>query len=526
MEFYPAHFSMTTFASHIPTYRRIFRAIFNWRNARRALLAVAMLATLIVSFYLEELWRGEHDWADAKSAFEAQGGTLDPQKLAPPPVPDEENFAMTPLLNPPQGTPVPPNKWGRLAWPVAAGQDPDDSDFSWNTSSYGNWPLGKRQDLEDWKKFLGQTDILQALKKLDPELSEISTASRRPFARFPLEYGKDSFALFPNMGMLMHLAKIYTVRAQAELAAGQTDRAAEDTLTIFQLANSLTNEPFSFFQIMTVSLASSGLQVLWEGLVAHRWSESQLVEFSGGLQKFDYLAGEQLGLQGEIAQSDFLYQRSLSDSAYLKTLFQPWFQALGVGDTAKTPILLILKYELHQEAWMPYLAAELFPRGWLYQNRMVHLQDEQKFLATLDVSRHSVDVEKSKLIDVQLVQRKSTPYNFIANVYNFPNLNRVFAHFEASMDEAQVACALERFRLANGQWPETLAELMPKFIAKIPTDIISGGPMHYQKKPDGHFLLYEVGWNGTDDGGVIAKSSDGELDQKNGDWVWPDAVQP
>jgi hypothetical protein len=192
--------------------------------------------------------------------------------------------------------------------------------------------------------------------------------------------------------------------------------------------------------------------------------------------------------------------------------------------------LLSQDLEDHLHGWLRLLEEHWCPRGWLYQNRVVYLQDLQKVLTELDVPRHRVDAEKSKAIDTQLTQRKSTPFNFIANAYNggmeWAGLNCSIAVNQASLDEAQVACALERFQLANGQLPETLAELAPKFIAKLPTDIISGGPLHYQRKADGHFLLYEVGWTGTDDGGVVGKDSAGEPDLEKGDWVWPDAVAP
>ncbi len=534
---------MPSFADQIPTIRkiyrapfnwcaRIFRAVFTWRVMRRVLLSIAILATLITSFYLEELWRGQRAWDAARRAFEAQGGTLDLQKLAPPPVPDDQNFAMTPLLKPffPVGTREHPNKYreelgSRLEWPTAEGKDPHADD----PGNLGSWREAKRSDLKDWQTFLGQPDILQALKKLDPVLNEISLASRRPFARFPFEYEKVPLPLIFDVGLFIHLTHIYGVRALAELDAGQTDRAAEDTVTIFQLANSLTGEPFLMSQITSVIIAANGMQVLWEGLFAHRWSEAQLVEFSGELQKFDYLAGELRGVQGETASSDHFFQLRLDDPSGDPSGMAERFNLFSglIPDQSGQGVLKTLENEVQD--WLIKRWAAWLPRGWLYQSRIVHLQDEQKTLATLDVPRHRVDPEKSKAIDNEFAQRRHTPYNFIA--FNFEvgsaaSLNRISASAQAWMDEAQVACALEHYRLANGQLPETLDQLTPKFIAKLPTDVISGGPLHYQRKADGHFLLYEVGWNGTDDGGVIAKDSSGNVDPEKGDWVWPDAAQP
>jgi hypothetical protein len=81
---------------------------------------------------------------------------------------------------------------------------------------------------------------------------------------------------------------------------------------------------------------------------------------------------------------------------------------------------------------------------------------------------------------------------------------------------------LERYRLAHGEYPETLDALAPQFIEKVPHDIINGKPLHYRRTDDGKFVLYSVGWNGTDDGGqiVFAKGSVKVVDREKGDWVW------
>jgi hypothetical protein len=99
-----------------------------------------------------------------------------------------------------------------------------------------------------------------------------------------------------------------------------------------------------------------------------------------------------------------------------------------------------------------------------------------------------------------------------------------FARGQASVDLARLACALERYRLANGQFPDTLEALSPKFIAKIPADLINGQPLKYRRTTDGQFLLYSVGWNGTDAGGKIAFTKQGNPDMNHGDWVWPNSA--
>ncbi len=99
---------------------------------------------------------------------------------------------------------------------------------------------------------------------------------------------------------------------------------------------------------------------------------------------------------------------------------------------------------------------------------------------------------------------------------------RQFAYAQSSVDMARVASPLERYHLAHGEYPETLDALAPQFIEKIPHDIIGGQPLHYRRTDDGKFILYSVGWNETDDGGVVVLSKYSKIspDISQGDWVW------
>ena len=91
------------------------------------------------------------------------------------------------------------------------------------------------------------------------------------------------------------------------------------------------------------------------------------------------------------------------------------------------------------------------------------------------------------------------------------------------IDETRIACALERYRLAQGVYPGALDTLAPAYIDELPHDIMNGQPYHYQLRPDGTYLLYSVGWNQTDDGGKVVFKKDAPLviDYEQGDWVWP-----
>ena len=70
------------------------------RNLRRFLFVVACFVTLVALFYAEENWRGRDAWQQYRRAWEAKGEKFELAALTPAPVPDDKNFALTPLLKP------------------------------------------------------------------------------------------------------------------------------------------------------------------------------------------------------------------------------------------------------------------------------------------------------------------------------------------------------------------------------------------------------------------------------------------
>ncbi len=108
------------------------------------------------------------------------------------------------------------------------------------------------------------------------------------------------------------------------------------------------------------------------------------------------------------------------------------------------------------------------------------------------------------------------PYKIFA-VIAVPNGTKAVQTFtfdQTKADEGQIVCALERYHLAHGNYPETLNALVPQFIGTIPHDIIGGQPLKYRQTPEAQFLLYSTGWDKTDDVGKFNPAYD------HGDWVW------
>ncbi len=87
------------------------------------------------------------------------------------------------------------------------------------------------------------------------------------------------------------------------------------------------------------------------------------------------------------------------------------------------------------------------------------------------------------------------------------SLLALVADAEARRRVLITALALERFRGKHGAYPATLAPLAPEFLTTVPVDFMDGQPLRYRLTDDGHFVLYSVGLDCVDNGGMISDPS-------------------
>ena len=498
-----------------------------WRNFRRFLFGLACFATLIALFYAEENWRGQRAWEQYRRAWEAKGEKFGLASLAPPPVPDVQNFAMTPLLKPALDFSRTTNgiEWrdtnalARLndlsleaAMPTTTAKPP----------VLGKLESGTLADLEAWGNFYcGNTNypqatltntaaevVLAALGKYQAELTDLTeAAATRPQSRFPIEYDYEMPAaiLLPHLAIMKKFCLMTHVRAVARLGLRQPVDAFADLQLGFRLSDSVRDEPILISHLVRIAMLNIDLQTVREGLARHAWNAVQLAAIEDYLSAVNLLAELKHTLRGE--------------------------RAFGVGciEWARRQGLKFDMYQIDGDATPLARVANFMPRGWLYQNMLILSQMHQDFtLAAIDERNRRVvmdAVEAGAAAIVDLGRQRSHPYKtFVALL--FPAINKAIintARMQTYVDATRVACALERYRLTNGQFPEKLDALVPRFLAAIPNDVIDGQPLRYRMASDGGYVIYSIGWNRIDDQGELAwtkKETGSTVDPDNGDWVW------
>lgn len=558
-----------------------FRWLFSWRILKRCLLALGLLAVLVALFYGEENWRGRRDWNECQRELEVKGEKLNLADFAPPSVPDEENFAMAPIMVTSyigRMHRAPNDSWSpnmdvsnRLLMTL------ERTNYSFSTNvSIGLWPKAMLTDLKPWQEYYraiavtnvwncdnGPTnmeiiplvanefpiaaqpqspsaDVLLALSRYQQTLDELQHASERPHSRFPINYtATNPMEIFlPHLQSLKEPEKILQLRAIAKLQDGQTASALQDIKLMLRLADSVRSEPFLISHLVQTTIIDMSLQPVWEGLAEQHWSDAELTELMNELQKLDFVSDWQFSIRAERAAelSDIDYLKKHRDETAAWLLFAVCPESVEMLDRLDNcfpnmpesfNLLVDTTIRLLPMDCINRSIYHLPPAGWYDQNktRIANVFQEQ-LLSIADVNRHLISQQRAKnfsdWLEINRSSKNVSPNNIL--IYRLlPAMSATTTRFtqaQNSVDMALLACALERYRLAHGEYPETLAALVPSLLEKIPTDVVNGEPLHYQRTDNGRFKLYSIGWNGVDDGGVIGTNQFGRIDKKTGDWVW------
>ena len=499
-----------------------------WRLLRWGLIGLAVIATLIGLLVTEENWRLKHAWENFKREAEARGERFDMASVVPPSVPDDQNFFYAPIVantlawehqhqnNGPDKTVT--DVTNRMQFNIY----PGDSD-SWPTNG-GSWQKGTLTDLVQWQRLYrnfaktpeGKTniypvstqpqspaaDVLLALSRFDPTLEALRQASQRPYARIPLNYENDFDAaseLLPWLANMKRCAQFLNLRIIAELQNNQGQKALEDVKLLLRLNDCIREQPFLISHLVRIAIMYIALQPIYEGMTQHCWSDAQLAELEQILSRQDFLTDYEFAMRGEkVTAIDTFEKQRLTR------------EMKSVADDQGTVVTNSLRWA---------------PNAFFYGTELSFAQMHRQFIVPLvDLTNRiaSPAVLRQAQAAIQSQMKHYNYYKVLAQMA-LPAVSgsvMKFARIQAQLDLARVACALERYQLAHGNYPETLDVLAPQFISQIPHDIINGQPLHYRRIDAGKFILYSVGLDEKDDGGKIFLTEKGNVDQKKGDWVW------
>lgn len=458
---------------------------------------------------------GRREWAEVASELTSKGEMLTAQGRTTRAAADDQNFFADPLwkeLMP--GSPV-----AKEQWQIAALSAPVDMAALQTNFSDVVLPEDAKDFAELYRKMVALNSeesgvpsaagsqkaaraFLAAIQPVEGILNRIQELSWRPMAVFPIRYEEGLRMQMPYLSPVLPIGKIFSARAQARATIGDTSGAVADTRTLLRLGTLFGQEPLLMSQLVASTMESLAAET-----ARHCLPESSALQ-AQELQKaflsvnrivalHDSLRNERAVFNDTITKQrwslrdffDSVGMETISDSRsiYLSVLFWPWLRNNQAS------------YNRYMQAWIEALAAgdRLGPRDAIAAARVLPPNFENK------------DLQKK--------------YIFLKLILN--STHRVFkiiSQRQSEVNQAVIACAIQRYFLNNRALPSDLRALQPEFLLELPRDVITAEDFHYVRESETTYKLWSPGWNEVDDGGLMpAKRSDLE----SADWVWQGRVR-
>ena len=367
----------------------------------------------------------------------------------------------------PSGTPIPAVKADK---PFGAVNDPGDNLFN-----------------RTWE------DLAEAARQAQPALQRI-----RALARQRIPYGR--LGNSPTFDSI-NVAQALCADALSALRQGSGEAALQDLESLTDFALISSGEQNLIIQIGRSAVIHISVKTCWEMLQSNEWTEPQLRRMEAAWERVLPLPVVERAAEGEVAGLEEV--RSELRKELAKAPLRERAGAL-VG--------------LMDEGWDIQFSLEYFLAYWEAARALERGENWSVF-------RPGLETLKSRA-NTQLHSR----YRHLELRYCLPHFDATFetcAGNEAARQLLLTDIALRRFKLHhNGALPKTLRELTPEFLAPASGhDVFGGGDLQYRANPDGSYLLYSVGRDGTDDGGDASWGSGQTPFWDSRDMAWPSPAQ-
>ncbi|WAC21851.1 hypothetical protein OVA24_10695 [Luteolibacter sp. SL250] len=448
----------------------------NW--FRRLCQSLLGLVSLIALLYAAANWHGAGMRRDAvrKMKAEDQPTRLSDMVRALPP--EDENFAMIPLLAEARSESFDPGKQDANYAPGSARARLNDAQLRRGGSKnrFFRHDDGSLNDLKKSLKLTGDaaTNLATFEKTLAGVLPDLRAGLDRPQTASPtlamlcelddsnVSYGL-SFQLVDVVGSL-------TLRAELALEAGRSDIAHESMMICLRLMETMASDQLMTSLILRGAAFSRTQPTLAKCLERCGWSDTQLNAIRSRLARWNPTAEFLRALELEITASF------------------PMFDSYKEGQPSG--------YISSPGSWNAF---SIFPRvvpGGLWDRSAAMVVSRE-----LDLRKELAKTENLKgWLDVCNRYAATSPkpefFNHTAVEWDFARQCRMAVDLTIQIHQAVLACDLELHRLEHGSYPSSLAALPGT--SKI--DPLTGEPFRHRMEGS-RLAIHSVGTDLKDDGG-------------------------
>jgi hypothetical protein len=341
-------------------------------------------------------------------------------------------------------------------------------------------PIGEGLSAQD------RSELKAVLAEHQASLRLLNAAPATGRSRYPIHLQDGPATLLPHLAKLKKGVSLLSAEALLHASDGDAEKATQAFLAAGRLADSLSEEPLVISQLVRYACWAILLPRLERALSLAPFTDSQLALLQGLIETAERPRGAARGWAGEQAMHLSLY----NDRKMMVDAFKEIQGSHGQ-------------------------AADLLAGAGLNLYRLTGLMEKDKSYFCETMGRQLAAFELP-------YPARFGATRHLAGATNVPNrlyiLSRMLlpalgtAHLRDADHAALVrvtatALAIERFRLAHANaLPESLEELTPTCCKSVPSDPYDGQALRY-KTHGACYVVYSVGSDGQDDGGVAWESN-------------------
>ncbi len=389
----------------------------------------------------------------------------------------------------------------------------DEDQKLWDKLSSAPWKAEDHPEIAAW------------VKERSPVLDLFGVAVRKPnFVCWRKRAGGLWAILLPDVQANRAFIRDLRVRVTERLGRGDTDGAIYDAMSIYYLGRKhFMGDPIFVVHVVGVSCDGQGFEAARQIFKHGNLTAEQLERFAVELAALP---------KQKVINTEFEHFMVYDVLQNMRRYgVKHIAEAYGVQDSDVFRAIRSLAYlpfdlnlanqrvaELGEEA-----ARRVGDSSWKVNPRKMmeysgvwdSLIVEKKNIGTLEFALSVPLIRtRSRLMADQVVAVIMPSFGGIQNGANQANTNLMLL---------QLAIALERYKIAEGNYPQELKNLVPKYLDEIPLEPSTGRKSWIYKpeqQENAPFLLYAFGPNGKDDKGVTLESLRGKNNQQDYDLVW------
>ncbi len=272
----------------------------------------------------------------------------------------------------------------------------------------------------------------------------------------------------------MKFVRLYSSLAEAYFRLGEFRASAEYVSKLSAIARVIGREHLIYTVItreMIVLMMEKPIQM---GIREHCWTDDELARFEQGLKDWDLVYEFSAALRRERAAANEFIALALNDHSLVEA-----------GETFKD-------FSSIEKA----IASYGYPFTLVTDQASYNL-GVQRLIDWIEGLEADTEAKSPEVYLARFPMRGFHPLS-VAAVPRFRSFVFPIVAMQNEAAETRIACALERFRIARGAYPQLPKELIPAYLTGVPRDVVGNRQFTYRLKTDGSFSLDARGLDGSE----------------------------